>query len=125
MKFKTLMIIKAVVCIGFAPVLLFFPGPLMALLGFNLPDSTAFMANLYGATLLGNFTLTWIARNAEASTVRKAIVIHLFVYDLVAFIAALRFQLSGLLNNFGWLIVFIYLFFTIGYGYFLFKKGSE
>jgi len=35
MNFKTLMIIKAVVCLGFGLVLLFFPGQLLNLLGLS------------------------------------------------------------------------------------------
>ena len=124
MKFKTLMIIKAIVCIVFGPILLFFPGPFIALLGLNLVPSTALMANLYGATVLGNFMPTWFARKAEPSPVRRAIIMHLFVYSLVALIVSLLFKFSGDLKNLGWFVVFIYFFFTIGYGYFLFMKKS-
>ncbi len=33
MKFKTLMVIKAVVCLGFGPCLLLFPDPLLTMIG--------------------------------------------------------------------------------------------
>ena len=122
MKFKTLMIIKALVCLVFGPVLLFIPGQLVKMLGSTLIPGVAFTANLYAATLFGNLMLTWFARNAETSMVRRAIILHLFVYDLVALVATLIFLISGDLNHFGWGIVSIYLFFTVGFGYFLFKR---
>jgi len=119
MKFKTLMIIKAVVCLGFAPILLFFPGPLLNLLGAAFCSGAAFTAREYGAALAGNFLLTWLARNADANFVRRAIIWNLFAYDAIAFIATLIFLLSGILNPLGWGVAAIYLFFTIGFGYFL------
>jgi hypothetical protein len=122
MKFKTLMIIKAVVCLGFAPLLLFVPGPLMKLLGASFGTGAALMAREYGAALCGNLMLTWFARNADVSVVRRAIILALFVYDAVAFVATLIIQLSGGLNVLGWGVVIIYLFFAVGFGYLLLSQ---
>ena len=119
MKFKTLMVIKAVVCLGFAPLLLFFPGPLLSFYGTAFGSGAALTARLYGASLVGNLMLTWFARNAEESPVRRAIVLDLFAYDAVALLATLALQFSGGLNVFGWSIVAIYVFFTAGFGSFL------
>lgn len=122
MNFKTLMIIKAVVCLGFGPLLLFFPGQLLNLLGTTFGPGAALTAREYGAALMGNLFLTWLARNAEDSVPRRAIIWHLFIYDAIALIATLIIQLSGGLNVLGWGIVLVYLFFTIGFGYFLIPK---
>lgn len=123
MKFKTLMIIKAVVCLGFGPLLLFAPGPLLNFLGTSFGAGAALTAREYGAALVGNLFLTWIARNAEKGIARRAIIWHLFIYDVIAFIATLMIQLRGGLNVFGWGIVAVYLFFAIGFGYFLLAKS--
>jgi len=45
--------------------------------------------------------------------------LDLFIYDAIALIATLAIQLSGGLNALGWGIVAVYLFFTLGFGYFL------
>jgi hypothetical protein len=119
MKFRTLMVIKAVVCLGFGPILLFLPGPLLTLLGSSFGPGAAITAREYGAALLGNFMLTWYARNAEESVARRAIVWDLFVYDAIALVAMLLIQLSDGMNLLGWGIVAIYLFFTVGFGLFL------
>ena len=122
MKFSTLMVIKAVVCIGFAPLLLFFPGPLLGLFGAAFGSGAALTAREYGAALVGNFLLTWLARNTEDSVARRAIIIGLFAYDAVALIACLFLQFSGVLNLLGWGVVAIYLFFTVGFGYFMMPR---
>jgi len=122
MKFKTLMIIKAVICLGFGPLLLFLPAQLLNLLGSTYGPGAALTAREYGAALMGNLMLTWFARAAEKSVTRKAIILHLFVYDAIALIATLIIQLSGGLNVLGWGIVFVYFFFTLGFGYFLIQE---
>jgi len=122
MKFKTLMIIKAVVCLGFGPLLLFLPAQLLNFLGTSYGPGAALTAREYGAALMGNLMLTWFARAAEKSVARKAIILHLFIYDAIALIATLIIQLSGGLNVLGWGIVFVYFFFTIGFGYFLVQE---
>ena len=119
MKLKTLMIIKAVVCLGFGPLLLFLPGQLLNLLGTTFGPGAALTAREYGAALIGNLLLTWLARNAEDSVARRAIIWNLFVYDGIALVATVLILLSGGLNILGWGIAGVYLFFTIGFGYFL------
>ena len=119
MGLKTLMIIKAVVCLVFGLLLLFVPGPLLAILGSSYGPGAAITAREYGAALIGVLMLTWFARNAEDSTARRAIIINLFVYDAIAFIAMLILQLSGAMNALGWGVVFIYLFFTVAFGYYM------
>ena len=125
MKFKTLMVIKAVVCLCFAPVLLFLPEQLLNLLGTAFGSGAALTSREYGATLLGNLMLTWFARNAELSTARRAIILDLFVYDAVALVAAVVLQLSGSLNPLGWGVVLVYLFFTLGFGYQLIQEARS
>ncbi len=125
MKFKTLMIIKALVCLGFGPLLLFFPGQLLNLLGTSFGQGAALTAREYGAALIGNLLLTWLARNAEDSIARRAIIWNLFIYDAIALVVTLIIQLSGNLNVLGWGIVAVYLFFTIGFGYLLLPQRKS
>ena len=123
MSFKTVMILKAIVCLIFGLLLLIVPGQLLGLLSLSFGSGAAMMTRLYGACLMGNLMLTWFGRNAEKSPARKAIMLHLFVYDAIGMVASLVFQLSGVLSAFGWGVVFIYFFFTVGFGYLLVQDG--
>lgn len=122
MKFKTVMILKAIICLGFGPILLFFPGPLLKLLGAAFCVGAAFTAREYGAALIGNLLLTWFARNAEPSKVRQAIALALCVYDAIGFLVTLYFILSGLLNPLAWAIAAVYLFFAIAFVFYISPK---
>jgi hypothetical protein len=125
MKYKTLMIVKCLVCLGFAPLLLFLPGQLLTILGASFGLGAAITAREYGAALMGNAFLTWFSRNAETSTARKAIIIYLFVYDAVALVAMTILQLQGVMNLLGWGVVAVYLFFTITFGHLLIRQSKS
>lgn len=125
MKVKHVMICKAVVCIGFGIPMLLIPAQLMSLYGLNLDANGIVMARLYGGALLGNLLLTWFCRNDPGSPSLRAAVLYLFVYDGINFIITLVASLNGVMNSFGYSASAIYLFFTIGFGYFqLFKRPT-
>ncbi len=121
MSFKNLMVIKALVCLAFGILLLSIPAELISIFGATLGDGGMFTAREYGSALLGNLFLCWLAKSAGESEARKAIIVALFIYDLIAFIMSAITVISGVLNPLGWSIVFIYLFFALGFGYFLVK----
>ena len=125
MNFKNLMIIKALVCIFFGVLMLAIPGILFSIFGATLTDAGMFPAREYGSALIGMTCLCWIGRNATESTAIKAIIVALFVYDLVAFIMTTITVIYGVLNVLGWFIVFVYLFFALGFGYYLNKPIPE
>lgn len=119
MKFQTLMIIKAVVCLALGVPILLAPVFLYSLFGASLNPGGVFAAREYGASLIGNLMVTWFARKAGRSEARRAIILGLCVYDAIGFVITLIAQIAGVLGPLGWLAVAIYLFFAIGFGYFL------
>jgi hypothetical protein len=121
MSFRNLMIIKALVCLLFGILMLAVPDKLFSILGATLNTAGMFPAREYGAALFGNMFLSWFAKDAAQSEARRAIILALFVYDLIGFIATTLTVIEGVLNPIGWLIVLVYLFFTLGFGYFLVK----
>ena len=125
MKLSNLMIVKAIVCLGFGVLLLAIPGLLMSLYGVTLQEGGILMARLYGASLVGNLMLTWFSRNDAGSEALRAAVLGLLVYDAIGLIVAIVAMLSGVMNALGWSVVATYLFFTAGYGYFQFVEPSK
>ena len=121
MTFRTLLVIKAVVCLVFGLFLLLAPGALLNLLGATLNDGGTFTAREYGAALIGTLLLTWFAKNVKAPDARAAILLDLLVYDLIGVIITSSVVIPGVLNALGWSIVVVYLFFTMGSGYLLMK----
>jgi hypothetical protein len=124
MKFQTLMIIKAVVCLSLGVPILLVPIFLYSLFGASLNPGGVFAAREYGASLIGNLMLTWFARKAAESEARRAIILGLCVYDAIGFVVTLIALITGTLGLLGWFAAAIYLFFAVGFGYFLLpQKG--
>lgn len=126
MKLKTLLIIKAIVCLCLGIPILFVPNFVYSIFGASLAAGGVFAAREYGASLMGNLMLTWFARDSQESKARWAIVLALFVYDAIGVVISLIAVLSGVLNPLAWLVVALYLFLALGFGYFLIpvKKSS-
>ena len=124
MTFRTLLIIKAVVCLVFGIFLLLAPGVLLGLLGTALNEGGTFTAREYGAALVGTLLLTWFAKDVKAADARRAILLDLLIYDLIGVVITFLVVLSGVLNVLGWAILVVYLFFTVGAGYLLLKEKS-
>ena len=125
MKLKTLLVIKAIVCLVFGALFVLVPGPLMSIYGVTLGAGGMLVARLYGASLLGNLVLTWCVRNEAESEALRAILLALVVYDAVGFVVALVAQFSGVMNALGGLIVALYGVLTLGFGYFRLMEPSD
>jgi len=119
MTFRNLLVVKAVVCLGFGVPLLVAPGALFGILGATLGPGGTFAAREYAAAMFGTLLLTWFARNAMETTARRAILLDLFVYDAIGFVVTTGAVLTGMLNPLGWGIAAVYLFFTLASGYLL------
>jgi len=122
MTFRTLLIIKAIVCLVFGLFLLIAPTALFRLLGSDLNEGGTFAAREYGAALIGTLLLTWFAKNVKAMDARGAILIDLFIYDLIGVFVTSAVVVNGVLSVLGWSIVAVYLFFTVGSGYLLMRE---
>jgi len=122
MKFKTLMIIKAIVCITLGIPAVAVPVLFYSFFGLALTPAGAFTAQEYGASLIGNFLLTWFARDIQDSIGKRAILLGMTFYNGIGFVVTMIATLSGLANFMGWGAAGIYLFFTVGFGYHLLKS---
>lgn len=124
MKFKTLMSIKAFVCVILGIPILLVPRIFYGVFGVTLDAAGVFPAWEYGASLMGNALLTWYGRHARESTGRRAIIKGMTVYNSIGFIVTLIAILQGVMNPLGWVAVAIYLFFALGFGYFWLKPPT-
>jgi hypothetical protein len=122
MTFRTLLMMKAGVCLVFGIFLLVAPASLFGLLGASLSEAGSFAAREYGAAMIGVLFITWFAKDVQATDARAAILLGLLVYDGVGVAITLWVVVTGVLNGLGWGIVLVYAFFTVGPGYLLLKE---
>ena len=124
MTFRNLMIVSTVISLGFGVAFVLMPALLASLYGLGLTPAGTVMARLLGVEISGYGLLAWLLRNASDSEARRAILLAFFITDATGFVVSLLIQLAGLMNPLGWMIVGIYLFFAISFGYFRFVKSG-
>jgi hypothetical protein len=125
MKLSTLMITNSVVAVLFGLGFILAPGRVLALYTAEASVALDYVAQLFGGALFGFGVVTWAARNAPDSEARRAILLGLFLGDVVGCVVALIAQLSGVVSAMGWSTVVIYLVLAIGFGYFRFGSGEN
>jgi hypothetical protein len=75
--------------------------------------------------MMGNLFLSWFARNSQESEARWAMILALCVYDAVGVVVTLIAIFSGAVNHLAWSVVVLYLFFAVGFGFFLFPQRKS
>jgi hypothetical protein len=122
MNIRNLFTVSAIVAGLFGLAFVLVPGPLTELYGIELSDGGLYVGRLLGAAFLMFAVLTWQSRDAQDSTARQAIILALLVGFVVGFVVSLVGQFNNIVNALGWTTVAIYLLFSVGYGYFQFRK---
>lgn len=122
MSLKTVFSLSAIVAGFFALVTLLIPSTMLSWYGPGpVSDTTILMTRFFGVGLLAVALITFYLKNSELTPDVKSVVLAIMISDIVGFIVALWCQLTKLLNNFGWLTVIIYGFFSIAL-YIIYKK---
>jgi hypothetical protein len=131
MKLRYLFILNTIVALIFAAGLLLAPKTMLALFHLSVGSTVSFnatlnfVAQLLGAALILPFLLTWFASSMTEAGARRSVAVSLFVFQIAGFAVSLLGMLSKVMSVTGWVIVALFLFFALGYGYFLFMKQSE
>jgi hypothetical protein len=123
MKLGLLFTVDAVIAAAFGIGFVLVPAELLQQYGVAVNPGTALLGRLFGGTLLGLAVLCWQVRAEGPSDALRAIVLSLFILDLLGFVISLQGVLSGAVNALGWLTVVIYGVFAAGFGYFAFGKA--
>ena len=116
--FIVAMIITGLFGLGF----LFVPAALLGTLGVTLDTAVTAMARLFGSLLIAQPFLLWFARKSNQAGYKLGVAYSLFTYYLISSILLVTFQLQGLMNGLGWIIVGLHIVLAIWFGYFVVKK---
>lgn len=124
MSLKTLFVITSVIAFVFGILFLIIPWFTYSLYGVESNPMLNYMGELFGAALIAIGLISWQSRKITDVIALKVITLSFFIADIIGFIIALIGQLNNVVNALGWLTVVIYLFLSIGFGYFRFSKSD-
>jgi hypothetical protein len=122
MKLKTFFIINAAVGVIYALAAFIIPQQTLAWHGIGTDASAVIVGRFFAVEILGVGLVAWFARNSDDSKARQAIVLGLFLHEIVGAIYSVWVTLTGGMGPLGWLPVAIYVLLGAGYGYYQFGK---
>ena len=101
------------------------PQPFMAQFGLTLEQGGVGLARLYGVTVIMLGIITWMARESGPSAARKAIVLGLFVGNILAALVGIYNALLGGFGTVIWVAVIIWLLLALDLGVLYFQKSDH
>ena len=132
MKLRNLFLLNVVVALVFAAGLLLAPKTILTLFGLSVGAAARtnavvnLVVQLLGAALIVPGLLSWFAGSMPDAGSRRSIAVSLLIFDLVGFgVSFFVGMLPKVMSAAGWIIVVLFLFFALGYAFFLFMRPSE
>jgi hypothetical protein len=122
MTVKTLFIITALATLLLGLGWLLFPAVMLTQWGVQPSEILVYISRRYAVLFLGYSVTMWLARNAEPSSVRRAIIAGALVVTAVLTVVSLLGITSGMINFTGWISFGVELLLAMGFGYFLFSR---
>ena len=124
MKRSTFMAIAAVLAVVFGLGFILDPAQTMSFYGVTLETAGQWIGRYLGSAFIGIGVLTWLARNAEPGEGQRAVMLGDFVLSVLGLVVAILDAISGLGNALVWSTVVIYVFLSVGFGYFQFFEPA-
>jgi hypothetical protein len=124
MKLGTLMAIASVIAFVFGLAFVLMPAQTMSMYGNTLEAAGQWVGRYLGSAFLGIAVLNWFARKTSEGGALRAIVLGDFVVSVTGLIVAVLHSIHGPGNALVWSTAVIYLFLTLGFGYFQFAKPA-
>lgn len=127
MKLNTFLAIGAVLAVIYGLGFLLVPAQTIGLYGITLDVNGLFVARYLGSAFLGVAVLTWMARSLTSQEALRPIILGDFVISVTGLVVAVWDAFAGAGNALSWATVVIYLFLSLGFGYFQFiaSPGSR
>lgn len=119
MKFRTFLMIVAVIAVVYAVGLILAPGFMDSTYGTGPTAGEMLTDQMLGSALLGWGLVAWLARDFTGASARPIIIAGL-IAEAVGFVVALIATLNHVMNETGWMLVVLYLVFALGFAYYWF-----
>jgi Domain of unknown function (DUF4345) len=123
MSNKILFILNAIVVLALGFALIFAPEATLTQFGTETRVAELHMARFLGAALAALGLLLWFAKDASEEQVQRNLAIAMLAGTVLAlFVTIVGVAMSGIIRNFGWLVIVIEVAFGLGYAFVLFLQ---
>jgi len=124
MKLNTLLLLNAIFYLLNAVGAILLSSTILSIYGVGIGEGVELMAQYAGIGSVAIGLLAYFATKIEQSNAKRYIILSIFISDVIGVIISVIGNLKGIMSLSGWSLVIMYLFFALGYGYFLFVKND-
>jgi hypothetical protein len=125
MKLRIFLIINAIIMLCQGAYAMLFPATVLSQYGVSHGRVESFMAQYAGMGTFVMGLLAMFSRNITDYRAQRAVVLTLLIANVIGVIISVLGMISGVIGASGWLVVGFYLFFVLGYAYFLFMRPDR
>lgn len=118
MTLRNLFLTNAIIALLYGIVMLVIPAQFLGFYDVSVNAGGAVIGQLFGTALVAVGLICWLARDAEESVARDAIVVALLWSDVIGAVVCILAAVSGAVNGLGWTSVALYVMLATGYAYF-------
>jgi len=125
MKLRNLYLLNTVISLGFALGFFLMSPFLLGLMGMDSTADARTLAQLIAVELVVGGVTTLLARDVTDSKATGAINTGNFLAGVLGTAITLQATLSGVMGWFGYIVMAVYLFIAVAFGYFQFLKPQK
>jgi ABC-type transport system involved in multi-copper enzyme maturation permease subunit len=125
MKLRNLYLLNTIISLGFALGFFLMSPLLLGLMGMDSTADARTLAQLIAVELVVGGVTTLLARDVTDSKATGAINTGNFLAGVLGTVITLRATLSGVMGWFGYIVMAVYLFIAVAFGYFQFLKPQK
>ena len=100
------------------------PAFILNIYGVEIGEGVELMAQYAGIGSVAIGLLAYFATKIKQLNAKRYIILSIFISAIIGVIISILGTLKGIMSLAGWSLVTMYLFFVLGYGYFLFVKND-
>lgn len=123
-SYKIMFVLNAFVALVLGAIFLVIPMSTLTFFGAEQYVVAKILAQFFGAAMVALGLLLWFAKDVEEEKILKGMGYAMFASSLIGLILTVIgvSPASGVIRNYGWLSIIVYVLFALGYAYLLFTK---
>ena len=123
MNYKLLFILNAIVALVCGVAFLFVPTTMLELFGAETYVVAKTLGQFFGSAMIALGLLLWFTKDVEDETMQKGMGYAMFASSLLGLIVnIIAMAGDGVIRNYGWITILVYVLFALGYAFILFMK---
>ena len=123
MSYKVMFVLNALVALGLGAAFLFVPMTLLNIFGTEQYVIAKTLGQFFGTAMIALGLLLWFTKDAEDEKIQKGMAYAMFISALLGLIVnIIAVAVDGVIRNYGWITILVYVLFALGYAFMLFMK---